>query len=401
MYTRAVGANAGRPYALLAVLTATGWAANHFSAIVPVLHEQRGYSEQLLAAVFGLYAVGLLPGLLGGGTLSDQIGRAKIAVPGACLAAGGTIILLLWHDPVGLAVGRLVVGLGAGATFSSGTAWMADLDGSHGATMAGVALTSGFGGGPVVSGLVAVALPAPLVIPFVVSLVLSVAAIGGLVASRRRLTPTATPFGAAEDPRQDVHVRTSGRALRWALPIAPFVFVSAAVGVFTLPARLPASYPGPILAGMAGGLVLGTGLAVQFAARRRGRPYGVHGLACTCAGLVLMGGAGDSVGLVAFLACSVLLGLGYGLCLHGGLSDLDRWAPPARRGALTGMFYVTTYLGFGVPLLLEVVEPSFGTRPPLFALAALAAVAGLVRAGAGRRSLSPQLGACAPARRAG
>ena len=155
---------------------ATAWAANHFVALIPVLQEDRGYSTTLLAAVFGLYAVGLLPGLLLGGAVSDRVGRARLALPGAVVAATGSLILVTWDNPAGLSVGRVVVGLGAGATFSAGSAWMADLSGAAGATLAGVALTSGFGGGPVVSGLLAATAPAPLVTPYVVSICLSVAA---------------------------------------------------------------------------------------------------------------------------------------------------------------------------------------------------------------------------------
>src|SRR5690349_5708157 len=118
--------------AVLAMLMTTGWAANHFAALLPVLRSSQNLSASLVAGLYGLYAVGLLPGLLLGGTASDRIGRRAVAVPGALLAAAGTLILLVWHDPTGLVVGRLIVGAGAGATFSAGTAWAADLGGAVG-----------------------------------------------------------------------------------------------------------------------------------------------------------------------------------------------------------------------------------------------------------------------------
>lgn len=146
---------------VLLLLLATGWAANHFAALLPVLRVREDLSATLLAAVFGLYAVGLLPGLLGGGVLSDRVGRAAVAVPGAALAGVGTLGLLEFHGPTGLVVGRLLVGLGAGATFSAGTAWAADLGGAAGTTQAGVLMTVGFAGGPVVSGVLAAVAPGP------------------------------------------------------------------------------------------------------------------------------------------------------------------------------------------------------------------------------------------------
>ena len=73
--------------AVLAMLMTTGWAANHFAALLPVLRSSQNLSASLVAGLYGLYAVGLLPGLLLGGTASDRIGRRAVAVPGALLAA--------------------------------------------------------------------------------------------------------------------------------------------------------------------------------------------------------------------------------------------------------------------------------------------------------------------------
>jgi hypothetical protein len=46
---------------------------------------------------------------------------------------------------------------------------------------------------------------------------------------------------------------------------------------------------------------------------------------------------------------------------------------------LTGIFYVGTYLGFGLPVLLVVLEPSLGPSVPMLALAALAALVAVIR----------------------
>jgi MFS family permease len=377
---RAAGSSP-RPAAVLFLLLATGWAANHFAALIPVLHDDKGYSSALLAAVFGLYAVGLLPGLILGGTVSDRLGRARLALPGAIIAALGSFMLLVWDSPVGLSVGRLVVGLGAGATFSAGTAWMADLGGATGATLAGVALTTGFGGGPVVSGALAAVAPGPLVTPYVVSIVLSVAAVAWCVADARVAAPTGreTPSATKPAPPSVGTVRNVRTVLTWALPIAPFVFTSGAVGVVSVPARLPSGDRGPLLTGLAAGLVLGTGLLAQFLARQRGRPYGVLGLVSAAVGLAALAAVGEDGAVTGLVIIAVLLGAAYGLCLHAGLSDIERWSPAAVRGGVTGTFYVATYLGFGVPLLLEWLEPSWGPHAPLAVLAALALVVAVLR----------------------
>src|ERR1700712_5429412 len=171
---------------------ATGWAANHFASVIPVLAEKEGLSAALLDGVFGIYALGLLPGLFAGGALSDRLGRPRVVLPGALLAAAGTATLLVSHEPLGLLLGRLVVGLGAGLTFGAGTAWAADLGGTRGTVFAVVFLTSGFGVGPLVSGLLAQWAPYPLETPFVVSLALSLAAVLLAVAWAVPAAPGAT-----------------------------------------------------------------------------------------------------------------------------------------------------------------------------------------------------------------
>ncbi len=367
---------------ILLLLFATGWAANHFAALLPVLQRDEGLSAGLLAGAYGIYAIGLLPGLLLGGSLSDRIGRRRLALPGATLVLVGTLTLLLWHDAAGLLTGRLIVGLGAGATFGAGTAWATDRRGSAGATRAGIALTAGFATGPVVTGLLAQWAPAPIAVTFGLSAVLSLSAV--LAASRLSPIGSGPIASVAADPAdlRDISApRSAGRALGWALPIAPWVFAGAAVGVVTLPSRLDQALRGPLLAGLAAGIVLGVGILVQILARRlrAGPGAGVVGAASAAAGMITaaLGGGSPSVALV--VAAAVLLGTGYGLCLRAGLLDLAAYSPPARRGTMTGIFYLATYLGFAVPILLEVLRPVSGPAAPLYALAALAASAALQR----------------------
>ena len=75
----------------------------------------------------------------------------------------------------------------------------------------------------------------------------------------------------------------------------------------------------------------------------------------------------------------LLLGTGYGLCLRAGLLDLERWAPPASRGSLTGLFYLATYSGFAVSVVLAAVEPVAGPTLPLLVLGALAVVVAVMQ----------------------
>jgi len=366
---------------VLAVLLSTGWAANHFASLIPVLRVDEGLSHTVLDGVFGIYALGLLPGLLTGGALSDRVGRAVVVLPGALIASLGTLILLLWHDAPGLMVGRLVVGIGAGLAIGAGTAWAADLRGKSGTVMAGVVLTSGFALGPLFSGLLAQFAAFPLATPFVVSAVLSVGSVAAAAVWSRTPAPTKAAMFTQIPDRAERSGTGVKVALLWALPLAPWVFASATVSFVTMTARLGDRYSGPLLPGFAAALTLGAGILVQTAARHRnwGPQAGTTGAALAALGycLVAVGGAHPALGL--FIVCALVLGTAYGLCLREGLLDLESLAPPASRGALTGIFYVGTYLGFGLPVLLVVIEPTMGPSLPLVILAAVAAVVAVVR----------------------
>ena len=366
---------------VLAVLLSTGWAANHFASLIPVLRVDEGLSHTVLDGVFGIYALGLLPGLLTGGAVSDRVGRAVVVLPGALIASLGTLILLLWHDAPGLMVGRLVVGIGAGLAIGAGTAWAADLRGKSGTVMAGVVLTSGFALGPLFSGLLAQFAAFPLATPFVVSTVLSVGSVAAAAVWSRTPAPTKAAMFTQIPDRAERSGTGVKVALLWALPLAPWVFASATVSFVTMTARLGDRYSGPLLPGFAAALTLGAGILVQTAARHRnwGPQAGTVGASLAALGylLVAVGGAHPALGL--FIVCALVLGTAYGLCLREGLLDLESLAPPASRGALTGIFYVGTYLGFGLPVLLVVIEPTMGPSLPLVILAAVAAVVAVVR----------------------
>ncbi|QWC85247.1 MFS transporter [Nocardioidaceae bacterium] len=364
---------------VLALLMATGWAANHVSALFPLYVETRGLSTMAIDSAFGVYALGLLPGLLAGGSVSDRIGRPRIVLPGACLAVLGTVVLALDAGALSLVAGRFVVGLGAGLTFAAGTAWATDLAARTGAVLAGVFLSAGFAVGPLVSGALGRWAPGPLLVPFVLSVVLSVAAI--LAATRWAIPSSERPDRTGAPPLTGPH-QSVGLAASWALPVGALVFASVSVPLITVPTRLEGDVGGPLLVGVGSILSLGFGSAIQQVARVRGwgPRTGVVGAAASLLGFLLLAAAGEGVGLPIFVLTCLLLGTAYGLCLREGLLDVQALCPPGRRGALTGVFYVTTYLGFALPLLLTVLEPALGVRVPLLVVAAAAATVGLSRA---------------------
>src|SRR4051794_37777043 len=73
---------------------AVGWGANQFSPMLLVYRDELGLSTGARAALFGVYAAGLIPGLLTGGAASDRRGGRALVLPFVALSPLAT--LLLW-----------------------------------------------------------------------------------------------------------------------------------------------------------------------------------------------------------------------------------------------------------------------------------------------------------------
>lgn len=365
---------------VLAVLLATGWSANHFAALIPAISRQQRLSAATLDAIFGVYAVGLLPGLLFGGRLSDAWGRRPVAWAGSAVATAGTVAMMFSQHSAALLLGRSIVGVGVGLAVSSCTAWASDLRGPAGAAIAGAVLTGGFAIGPFASGVIAAAGPAGIAASFGVAAALVVAATVPAVVAVQR-SPVTAPMSARRDSPAAIG-QSSARALSWAIPMAPWVFASATLAFVTIPTRVHTGLAAPVAAGTAALIVNGvSGLVQVFArARRWGPQAGTAGALLAAVGYALTAAAPSTLTPGLALLLLLVLGCAYGLCLREGLIDLEAAAPQHVRGALTGLFYAVTYVGFGLPLLLSLAGSAHIASAILVVLAVLAAATTVGRA---------------------
>jgi MFS family permease len=366
---------------VLAVLLATGWAANHFAALMPVITHSQHLSTATIDAIFGIYAVGLVPGLLVGGRASDALGRQSVAWSGATIALVGTLAMLLSQQSGVLLVGRLIVGAGVGLAMSAGTAWASDLNGPAGAAMAGAVLIAGFAVGPFAAGVIAAAGSFGVRLSFGIAAGILVVAIVFAVTAAHRTPETASAM--ASDPEQSTSARlSSARALSWALPLAPWVFASATLGFVTIPTRLHTGLTAPLAAGTAALVVNGSSGLIQVVARKRGwgPQSGTAAALLAALGYAVTAAAPASMTLAVGLPLLPVLGCASGLSLRAGLIDLETSAPQHVRGALTGVFYAVTYIGFGLPLLLTTIGSTEQSAMILTAMAVLAAGAAISRA---------------------
>ena len=171
-----------------------------------VYRQQLGLSTGTLEALFGVYALGLIPGLLIAGPLSDARGRRPVILASAALSLAGTLALVVAdHALTPLFVGRFLTGLGSGAVFGAGTAWLRELSRppfgdatDHAAARRGaVMMTVGFAVGPLVSGLLAQWAPDPGVVPYLPHALLMLAVLALVPGAPE----TVTRAGRGRDPK--------------------------------------------------------------------------------------------------------------------------------------------------------------------------------------------------------
>jgi len=63
--------------AVAAVMFGVGWGANQFASLLIAYHQKRGLTISVNEALFGIYALGLVPALILGGPASDRWGRRR------------------------------------------------------------------------------------------------------------------------------------------------------------------------------------------------------------------------------------------------------------------------------------------------------------------------------------
>ena len=373
---------------------AVGWGANQFSPMLIVYRQALGLGATEIAGLFGIYAATLIPGLLAGGPLSDRFGRRACVLPFAALSPVATLLLILGpHDLALIAAGRALAGVCSGMVFGPATAWVQDLSGGSAlsARRAALALSAGFGFGPIVAAALAQWAPHPLVVPYLPHLVLGVVALAAVwtVPDVRRAGTPALAGPAARRWAPPAALRTRAFWLTVA-PAAPFVFGSMSMAIVVLPEEVTsASTLSAAFAGLMTALAFAAGIGVQPVARvlaeRSDRLGILAGTGAAAAGAAVSAIAVAGPDRVLAGLGAVLLGLAYGLCLVCGLHQAEQLSDATDRGAVLSCYYVLAYLGFSAPYAMDGLNEVFG-KPGTFAVLAVAAavLTGLLAVGAAR-----------------
>lgn len=321
-----------------------------------VYRDELSMSSTSLTALFGVYAVGLVPALVFAGPAADRWGRRRVAIPAALLSALASLLYVTAeHSEPLLFLVRFVQGMGAGAVFGVGSAWLVEAAVREGRTSGprtvAVTMTGGFAIGPVVAGLIGEWGPWPLVLPYLLHA-------GGL------LLAVTLAWSVPETlPAQAVGHRAPrpGPFRPGKLRLSVLVIAPLAVCVYAFPASAVAGIPvligfpvAPIaLTGLLAGITLGAGaLAAPQQARLGGRAAPAAA-SCGAIGFALTAIAAAAPPLLLLaVPAAVVLGAGGGLALASGLAQLPAVASDGRLGTVSAAFYGFAYIGFGLPLLL-------------------------------------------------
>jgi hypothetical protein len=340
--------------ALVVVCAAAGVPA----PLYVVYQRTDGVSTVALTAAFAIYILPLLAALLCCGSLSDHVGRRRVAVPAILVGAVACLVLASVHSAAPLIVGRAVQGLSIGLALSALGAFVVDLappsrPGLPGAITSG-APPAGIALGALASGAALQLAPgrAP-VLSFLVTaglLVVAAAAVALLPETAERRP------GALRSLRPVVRIPPTARAVFPAVCL--LVAATYVLGGFTQ-ALAPSLVASVLGRGdlFSGALAVATyhlvgpvaGLAVARVPTMRTLVGGAAALAAGVAGYVVAIALGS---FGAYLAAAAVAGAGFGAAFAGAMRLLlERSAAGVHAGTLAAV-YLFCYLAAAVSSLL-------------------------------------------------
>jgi MFS family permease len=355
---------------------------NLATPLYAVYRERFGFSGTELTLIFAIYAIALIPSLLVFGQLSDRVGRRRVLAGGLLIAIVGLALLAAARSTAWLFVARAVQGVALGAVVGTGAAALveAEPDGDHrrAALAAVLGQSGGSAAGPLVAGTLAQWAPAPRQLCYLVAIAATVVAVLAIW----RMPEPSRPSGAWRLQRPSVPAPIRARFARLSATCAA-VWAVGALFLSVVPsyaATLLDTSDLALLGAISAGM-LAVACAIQAVAVRRGltaqraQPIG---LALLVAGIAALLAAFPARSLALVLAGAALAGAGLGLAYFGSQSEINRIAPPERRGEVTAAFITCLYVAvaitsISVGLLSDAASLAAAVRAAGIAVAAAAA----------------------------
>lgn len=389
-----------RPSTNRSVVVVTGafWSmllcANLATPLYAVYRKQFGFSPAVLALIFAVYALVLMPSLVLFGQLSDRLGRKKVIAAGLVAQIMGLIAFATAGQVVWLFLARALQGLAQGMMSGAATAALAELVDDRGsrtpALLATLAQSGGAAAGLLIAGALAQSFVDPEVLPFVAGMAICVA----MVLALASVPETAGGSAAWHIRRPEVPREVRGDFVRVGITAAAVWAVAGGLFLSVIPSYAADTFHTKNLAllGLLTAILLMSSCVTQLLVRRGVPPAqaqagGLALLALGLLGLVLA----HWVAPVLLIIGAVLAGGGHGLAFLAAQNDLTQIAPDDRLGEVSAAFYVCIYFGVAVPVIgIGVLASLLSLFTAIAIFAAVTGSAAIVTAAWHLRHRSPQ-----------
>jgi MFS family permease len=312
--------------------------------------------------IFVVYMFGVLASLLFLGRTTARFGFLPILRTGLVLVTAGVALSAVAGNVPVFMLARLVIGLASGMITTSAAVgmmqWSPVADARRTTALTTVAMTLGFGLGPLLGGVIAQWVPHPLVSAYVPTLVMGAVAVWALFRLRdesRDAQAAPSTAGLAQWlPRITLPQRERRRHF-WVASLGAF----SAFGMFSLFASLAPSFMtdfvpwhGPAVSGLTIASILFLSSIFQFSVRswRTKQVVVVSGVALVACNLLLVWTATSRTALL-FAASVVVTAYGHGLANVGGMGVIGKLTRPSERAGLLSSYMIVGYLGTIVPIL--------------------------------------------------
>jgi predicted MFS family arabinose efflux permease len=358
---RAAPARYGAGFWLITFVFVTGMAFSTVPTPLYSLYQVRdGFSTFTITIVFAVYTVGVLASLLLAGHLSDLVGRRKVLLAALALELAAAVLFMAVPPLPVLIVARLTTGLGVGMLAPTATAHLQELHHAYrpGASpqrfeiVSTAANIGGLGLGPLIAGVLAQYLDAPLRLPYLVFGVLLLISVGAVA-----LTPETVEDRAATPAYRPLRLSvgqsdTAGYVGAAAAGVASF----AVFGLFT--SLAPWFVGGTLhntshaLAGLIVFAVFSAAAAAQLLSSRLDASVRRStGLLAQAAGLALLAVGMHAVSLSLFLIGGIIASMGAGILFKSAVGAVAAIAGAATRAEALASLFLISYLGMALPAL--------------------------------------------------
>jgi MFS family permease/acetolactate synthase regulatory subunit len=317
--------------------------------------KQWNLSPGMITLIYAAYAFVVIPTIVISGQLSDRIGRKKVLVPGLLFSIIGSISFSL-SDGIGmLLLSRMLQGLSVGMLNGVAVAAMTELDPRQNRTksafIAAIAVTVGNALGPVLSGLLGDYAPYPTKLSYLIHMLLAIPGFLGLFYIHEKMKPSLSPIQlhkpfVPKGIRKPFYISSTTSFLAWSIMSLMLSIIPSYLG--TLVGKSNLTISGAVIA-----LVLGLSTVHQIMLRKQPiRNLIVIGYTLLCFGLAAMVLTIMTKSLWFLIFTTILIGLGHGPTFAGSLALINEVSPDNTRADIISTFYVVTYLGVAIPILI-------------------------------------------------